>query len=67
MQPIKQSREKLCEYLGENLMNRTLDNIKIALAMIAIFVFCGLVFAGFWHLFELATGYTEGLFRMAGY
>ena len=48
-------------------MNNTLDNIKIALAMIAIFVFCGLVFAGFWHLFELATGYTEGLFRMAGY
>ena len=67
MQPTKQSRKKLCEYLGENLMNRTLDNIKIALAMIAIFIFCGFVFAGFWHLFELATGYTEGLFRMAGY
>ena len=48
-------------------MNRTLDNIKIALATIAIFVFMGLVGAGLWHLFELATGYTDGLFRMAGY
>ena len=48
-------------------MNRTLDNIRSALAMIAIFVFMGFVGAGLWHLFELATGYTEGLFRMAGY
>ena len=48
-------------------MNNTLDNIKIALAMIAIFIFMGFVGAGFWHLFELATGCTEGLFRMAGY
>ena len=48
-------------------MNNTLDNIKIALAMIAIFVFCGLVFAGFWHLFELVTNYTANLFTLAGY
>ena len=53
--------------IKEIIMNNTLDSIKIALAMIAIFVFLGFVFAGFWHLFELATGYTEGLFRMAGY
>ena len=48
-------------------MNNTFDNIKIALAMIAIFVFMGLVGAGFWHLFELVTGYTAGLFALAGY
>lgn len=48
-------------------MNRTLDNIRIAFAIVGIFVFLGLVGAGLWHLFELATGYTEGLFRMAGY
>lgn len=48
-------------------MNRTLDNIRIALAMIAIFVVGSLVGAGLWHLFELATGYTANLFRMAGY
>lgn len=48
-------------------MHRTLDNIRIAFAIIGIFVFLGFVGAGLWHLFELATGYTEGLFRMAGY
>lgn len=49
------------------IMNRTLDNIKYAMAMIGIFVFLGFVGSGFWWLFELATGYTEGLFRMAGF
>ena len=48
-------------------MNRTLDNIKIALAMIAIFIFMGFVGAGFWHLFELVTNYTANLFTLAGY
>ena len=48
-------------------MNRTLDNIKIALAMIAIFIFMGFVFAGFWHLFELLTNYTANIFTLAGY
>jgi hypothetical protein len=48
-------------------MNRTLDNIRIAFAIVGIFVFLGFVGAGLWHLFELATGHTEGLFRMAGY
>ena len=48
-------------------MNRTLDNIKYAMAMAGIFIFLGLVGSGLWHLFELLTGYTEGLFRMAGF
>ena len=48
-------------------MNHTLDNIKIALAMIAIFIFCGFVFAGFWHLFELVTNHTTNIFTLAGY
>jgi hypothetical protein len=51
----------------DNTMHRTLDNIRIAFAIVGIFVFLGFVGAGLWHLFELATGYTEGLFRMAGY
>ena len=47
-------------------MNRTLDNIKYAMAMVGIFVFLGLVGSVFWWLFELVTGYTDGLFRLAG-
>lgn len=47
-------------------MNRTLDNIKFAMAVTGCFVAMGLVGAGFWWLFELVTGYTDGLFRMAG-
>lgn len=47
-------------------MTRTLDNIKYAMSMIGIFVVLGLVGSGFWWLFELVTGYTDGLFRMAG-
>lgn len=48
-------------------MNNTFDNIRIAFAIVGIFVFLGLVFAGLWHLFELATGYTDTIVRMAGY
>ena len=47
-------------------MNRTLDNIRIAMALVAIFVLFGFVASGFWWLFELLTGYTDGLVRMAG-
>lgn len=53
--------------IKEIIMNNTFDNIKIALAMIAIFIFMGFVGAGFWHLFELVTGYTANLFTLAGY
>ena len=49
-----------------NIMNRTLDNIKYVMAVTGCFVAMGLVGAGFWWLFELVTGYTDGLFRMAG-
>ena len=48
-------------------MNRTLDNIKLVMAATGCFVAMGLVGAVFWHLFELVTGYTAGLFRMAGF
>ena len=48
-------------------MNRTLDNIKYAMSMIGIFVVLGLVGSGFWWLFELFTGYTDTIVRMAGY
>lgn len=48
-------------------MNRTLDNLLTAFAIVGIFVFLGLVGAGLWHLFELATGYTDTIVRMAGY
>lgn len=47
-------------------MNRTLDNIKFAMAITAIFILMGFVASGIWWLFELVTGYTDGLFRMAG-
>ena len=47
-------------------MNRTLENIKYVMAMTGIFVLLGLVGSVFWWVFELITGYTEGLFRMAG-
>lgn len=48
-------------------MNRTLDNIKYAMAMIGIFVFLGFVGSGFWWLFELVTNYTANLFKLAGF
>ena len=48
-------------------MNRTLDNIRYAMAMVGIFVFLGLVGSGLWALFELITGYTDTIVRMAGY
>ena len=67
MQPIKQSRKKLCEYLGENLMNRTFENFKLAMAVTGCFVASGLLAAGFWWLFDLLTGHTAWLFALAGY
>lgn len=48
-------------------MTRTLDLLKSALAYAAFLFVLGLVGAGFWHLFEMITGYTENIFRMAGY
>ena len=48
-------------------MNRTLDNIRIAMGFIGFFVVLGFVSVGFWHLFELATGYTANLFKLAGF
>ena len=48
-------------------MTCTLDNIKYAMAMVGIFVFLGLVGSGFWWVFELITGYTANLFKLAGY
>ena len=48
-------------------MNRTIDNIKLAFGITGCFIAMGLIGAGFWHLFELVTGYTAGLFRMAGF
>ena len=48
-------------------MNRVLDNIRIAMAIVAIFVFCGFVFAGLWRLFEFAKDYTATIVKMAGY
>lgn len=48
-------------------MTRTRENIKLAIAITGCFVVFGLVGAGFWGLFELITGYTENLFRLAGY
>ena len=48
-------------------MNRTLENLKFAMAVTGCFVAMGLVGAGFWWLFELVTGYTAGLFALAGY
>lgn len=47
-------------------MTRTLENIKFVMAVTGCFVAMGLVGAGFWWLFELLTGYTDGLFCMAG-
>lgn len=48
-------------------MNRTLDNIRYAMAMVGIFVFLGLVGSGLWALFELITGYTANIFNLAGF
>lgn len=48
-------------------MTRTLDNIKFALGIVGCFVVFGLVASGFWWLFEMIAGYTDGLFRLAGY
>lgn len=47
-------------------MNFQLENIKLTIAIVVLFVVFGLVGACMWHVFELITGYTEGLFRMAG-
>ena len=48
-------------------MNRTLDSFLYVMAMAAIFVFLGLVGSGFFWLFELVTGYTANLFKLAGF
>lgn len=48
-------------------MNRTLDNIRYAMAMVGIFVFLGLVGSGLWALFELITGYTANIRALAGF
>lgn len=48
-------------------MNRTLDNIKLAMAVTGCFIAMGLVGACFWWLFEMVTGYTNNLFRLAGF
>ena len=48
-------------------MNRTLDNIRIAMAIAAIFILTGLVASGFWWLFEILTNYTANIFKLAGY
>ena len=48
-------------------MNHHLETLKYAMSMIGIFVFLGLVGSGLWHLFELATGFTASLFKLAGY
>lgn len=44
-------------------MKRTINIILT----IAIFLALGFVGACMWHLFELATNYTAGLFALAGY
>ena len=48
-------------------MSRTIDNIKFAFSLVGCFVVCGLIASGFWWLFELITGYTDNLLRLAGY
>lgn len=48
-------------------MNNTLESIKYAMSMVGIFVCVGLVASGFFWLFELVTGYTANLFKLAGY
>ena len=48
-------------------MNRTLDNIRIAMAIAAIFILTGLVASGFWWLFELVTNYSANLAALAGF
>ena len=48
-------------------MNRTLENFKLAMAVTGCFVASGLLAAGFWWLFELLTGYTATIVKMAGY
>ena len=57
----------MIDITGAIKMNRTLDNIRIAMAIVAIFVFMGFVFAGFWHLVEIVTNYTANIFTLAGY
>ena len=52
---------------GAIAMTRTIDNIKLAMAVTGCFVAMGLVGAGFWWLFEMVTGYTNNLFRLAGF
>lgn len=48
-------------------MTRTHDLLKSALAYAAFLVALGLVGGCLWELFELITGYTENIFRLAGY
>lgn len=48
-------------------MTRTLENLKLAMAVTGCFVTMGLVGAGFWWVFELVTNYTANLFKLAGY
>ena len=48
-------------------MNRTIDNIKLAFGIAGCFIALGFVASGFWWLFEMITGYTDALVRMAGY
>ena len=48
-------------------MNNTLESIKYAMSMVGIFVCVGLVASGFFWLFELVSGYTANLFKLAGY
>lgn len=48
-------------------MNHTLESIKYAMSMVGIFVCVGLVASGFYWLFELMTGHTANIFKLAGF
>ena len=47
-------------------MNRTIDNIKIALGFTALMAAVVGGFVALFWIIERVTGYTEGLFRLAG-
>ena len=48
-------------------MNRTLDNIKIALGFSALMAAVVSGFVALFWIIERVTGYTDGLFRLAGF
>lgn len=48
-------------------MNNHFETLKYAMSMVGIFVCVGLIASGFFWLFELVSGYTANIFKLAGY